>query len=136
MDIAINPLTVLAAAAAAMIVGWLWYGLIFRKIWTKIAQLDDRPAAKDAVAYPIAFVANLLTAFVLTYVATVSSVANENSLLEAALFSALFLWLGFSAARALIVTVFEARPLKLFLINTGHNLAVALTMAVVIGLIG
>jgi hypothetical protein len=136
MPFDINLWAVLGAAVAAMVVGWLWFGLIFRKPWTRLAQLDERPAAKDAVQYPIAFAVNLIGAFVLVYVSTSAQLANQNSLLEAALTSAVFVWLAFSAGRALITTTFESRSVKLFLLNTGHDLAVFLTMALVIGLVG
>jgi Protein of unknown function (DUF1761) len=136
VSIDINLWAVLGAAVAAMVVGWLWFGLVFRARWTRLAQLADRPAAKDAVKYPIALVVNLVGAFVLAYISTVSQIANQNSLLEAALYSAVFVWLAFSAGRALITTTFESRSVKLFLINTGHDLAVTLAMAFVIGLVG
>jgi hypothetical protein len=136
VSIDINLFAVLGAAVAAMVIGWLWFGLIFRSAWTRLAQLADRPAAKDAVQYPIALVVNLLGAFVLAYISSASQIANQTSLLEAALYSAVFVWLAFSAGRALITTTFESRSVKLFLINTGHDLAVILTMALVIGLVG
>jgi hypothetical protein len=132
----INLFAVAGAAVAAMVVGWLWFGLIFRKPWTRLAELDARPAAKDYVQYPVALVVNLVGAFVLAYIASASQIANQVSLLESALYSAVFVWLAFSAGRALITTTFESRPAKLFLINTGHDLAVVLTMALVIGLVG
>lgn len=94
MSIDINLFAVLGAAVAAMVVGWLWFGLIFRAVWTRLAQLADRPAAKDAVIYPIALVVNLLGAFVLAYISSASQIANQNSLLEAALYSAVFVWFG------------------------------------------
>jgi hypothetical protein len=135
MSIDINVVAIISAAVAAMVVGWLWFGLLFRKPWTRLAALDERPAPKSAVIYPIALVVNLVGAFVLNYVASASQIANQNSLLEAALYSAVFLWVAFAAGRALITTVFEARSVKLFLINTGHDLVVMLVMAVVIGLV-
>ena len=136
MSIDINLFAVLGAAVAAMVVGWLWFGLIFRSKWTRLAQLAERPKAKDAVQYPIAFAVNLVGAFVLAYISSASQIANQTSLLEAALYSAVFGWLAFSAGRALITTVFESRSVKLYLINTGHDFAVLVTFALVIGLVG
>lgn len=77
MSIDINLFAVLGAAVAAMVVGWLWFGLIFRKPWTRLAQLDERPAAKDAVQYPVAFVVNLLGAFVVAYIGSASQIGNQ-----------------------------------------------------------
>jgi Protein of unknown function (DUF1761) len=136
VSIDINLWAVLGAAVAAMVVGWLWFGLLFRSTWTRLAQLADRPAAKDAVQYPIALVVNLLGAFVLAYISSASQIANQTTLLEAALYSAVFVWLAFSAGRALITATFESRSVKLLLVNSGHDLAAILTMALVIGLVG
>lgn len=129
----INYLAVLIAAVAAMLVGVIWYRAVFGQAWRSLA---GDPQLKPAVVYPIVFVANLVTAYVLAYVTSASSIANSNGHLVPALMSALFLWLGFSAARALIVTLFEATSIRLFLIHTGHNLVVALVMALVIATLG
>lgn len=133
MDVPINYLAILPAAVAAMIVGWIWYGPLFGKAWLALA---GNPRPKAAVVYPVAFVATMVTAYVIAYVTGVTSEALGNGYLVPALFTAFFLWLGFSAARSLIVTLFESRPVKLFLINTGHDLVVALVIATIIGLIG
>lgn len=136
MSIDINMFAVVGAAVAAMIIGWLWFGLVFRTIWPRLAQLADRPAAASAVIYPIALGVNLVGAFVLAYISSASQIVNQTTLLEAALYSGVFVWLAFSAGRALITTTFESRSVKLMLVNTGHDLAVILTMALVIGLVG
>lgn len=136
MDVPVNYLAIAVATVAAMIVGYLWYGPIFGKPWRRLCGLDSRPQPKPYVIYPITLVASFVTAYVLEYFTSITFHALGDPLLLRAVITAVFLWLGFSAARALIVTLFEARPIKLFLINTGHNLAVALVMAVIIGLMG
>jgi len=133
MDVPINYLAIAVAAVAAMLVGWLWYGPLFGTKWLALA---GKPKPNPAVVYPVALVATLVTGFVIAYVTAVTSEALGNGFLVPALFTAFFLWLGFSAARSLIVTLFEQRPVTLFLINTGHDLVVALVMATIIGLIG
>ena len=83
----INYLAVVLATVAAMLVGWVWYGPLFGKRWRALTG-DERP--KAAVVYPVAFVANVVTAYVLAYVTSASSIANGNGHLAPALFSALF----------------------------------------------
>jgi hypothetical protein len=133
MDIPINYLAIAVATVAAMLVGWLWYGPIFGKPWKRLA---GEPVTKAVVIYPITLVATFVTGYVIAYVTGVTSIALGNGYIVPALFTAFFLWLGFSAARSLIVALFEAKPIKLWLINTGHDLAVALVIATIIGLMG
>jgi hypothetical protein len=121
-----NYLAICLATVAAMVIGYLWYGPLFGKTWRRLSGLDVKPAPKPQVIYPLTLVASFATAWALAWL---SSDANP-------LLVALIAWAGFSAARALIVTLFEARPMRLFLINTGHNLTVALAMAAIIGVMG
>jgi hypothetical protein len=129
----INWIAIAIATVVAMIIGWLWYGPLFGKTWR---SLTNNPAPKAAVIYPLTLVATFATAFVLAYVTGATSIALGNGYVVPAVFSALFLWLGFSFARALIVTLFEQKPVRLLLINTGHDLAVSLGIAAIIGLMG
>ncbi|MEJ1156399.1 DUF1761 domain-containing protein [Microbacterium marmarense] len=128
MNVPLNFVAIAVATLAAMIIGYLWYGPLFGKYWRRLSGLDSKPAPKPQIIYPVTLVASFATALSLAWV---SSATGVNPVAVAAI-----LWLGFSASRALIVTLFEARPLRLFMINTGHNLAVALAMAVTIGLMG
>jgi len=136
MDVPVNYLAVAIATVAAMIVGWLWYGPVFGKPWRRLSGLDTKKQPSPAVIYPITLVATFVSAYVLSYVTSLTFLHFGTDLVLRAVLTAVFLWLGWSAARALIVTLFEARPVKLFLINTGHNLVVALVMAVIIGVMG
>ena len=133
MDIPINYLAIAIGTVAAMILGWLWYGPIFGKPWKRLVG-DPKPRA--AVVFPIAIVATFATGYVIAYVTGVTSIALGNGYLVPALLTAFFLWLGFSAARSLISTLFQAKPIRLWLLNTGHDLAVALVIATIIGLMG
>ncbi|MEV8266601.1 DUF1761 domain-containing protein [Microbacterium sp. NPDC076911] len=128
MNVPLNFVAIVIATLAAMVIGYLWYGPLFGKYWRRLSGLDTKAAPKPQVIYPITLVASFATAWSLAWVGGATGV---NTVVVAAI-----LWLGFSASRALIVTLFEARPIRLFLINTGHNLAVALAMAVIISVMG
>ena len=119
-----NYLAIALATVAGMIVGWLWFGPLFGRVWRR---LTNDPKPNPGVVYPITLVLTAVTAFVIAYVAQPG--------LGAALLTAAVLWL-FVAARTLIVTLFEARPLKLWLIHSGHDLAVVAVIGTIIGLMG
>lgn len=133
MDVPINYLAIAIGTVAAMLLGWLWYGPVFGATWRR---LTGEPMTRAAVIYPITAVATFVTGYVIAYVTAVTSEALGNGFIVPALLTALFLWLGFSASRTLIVALFEGRSKRLWLINTGHDLAVALLLATIIGLMG
>lgn len=128
-----NYLAIALATVAAMLVGWIWYGPLFGKKWR---SLTGDPKTNPAVIYPITLVATFVTGYVIAYVTGGTSTALGNGFIVPALFTGFFLWLGFSFARQLINTLFEKKSFTHFFINTGHDLAVALVMATIIGLMG
>jgi hypothetical protein len=60
----------------------------------------------------------------------------NNSFLAAALSTAFWVWLGFTATRFITHDAFEGRPMKLTVINLGNELVTFLAMGLVIGLLG
>ena len=71
MDIVINYWAVLGAAVAMMVIGALWYGPIFGRVWMKLMGYD-RQSMKDMKLKPPAamslmFLAALLSAGFVTF---------------------------------------------------------------------
>ncbi len=138
MDVTVNYLAVLFAAASSMIVGWIWYAKpVFGKSWMKLVNLDEKKAAKQAPkALAIAFVCSLATAYILAHVSYLSHVYFNNTFLYDALMTAFWLWLGISAARVITHDAFEQRDMKLTAMTVGNQLVTLLTMALILGLMG
>ena len=78
----INPLGVLVAALATMVVGFVWYSpLLFARPWMRLMGYDPDDRAKLAEMqkgagklYGLSFVASLVSAVVLAKVIDISSV--------------------------------------------------------------
>lgn len=140
MDVSVNYLAVLLAALSSMVVGATWYSpKVFGNIWMKLAKVKmagNNSPKEMTVTYGLTFLASLVTAYVLAHVTFLSNNFFENSFLYDALMSAVWVWLGFTAARILTHDLFEGRRKKLTLLNGAHELVTFLVMAVIIGLIG
>src|SRR5687768_15383398 len=97
----INWLAVVLATASSMLVGSVWYAKpVFGVMWMKMVGLNEKKAAKGAgKAIGITLVVSFLTAFVLAHVTFLSHDYFQNSLLQDALSTAFWLWLGLTAAR-------------------------------------
>src|SRR5437016_6328397 len=98
MSESINYLSVLLAAVASMVVGFVWYGpMLFGSRWMKLMGLTkaDMDAAKKqmGVMYGKSFIAALVTAYVLAYILALTGSMNT----MAAVTVAFWAWLGFIA---------------------------------------
>lgn len=140
MDVSVNYLAVLLAALSTMVVGGIWYTpRIFGKTWAKLTgvNLNKTPKGGEmAWLFGSTFVASLVTAYVLAHVAFLSNNFFQNSFLQDALTTAVWLWLGFIVTRIYVHDAFEGRRKKLTLLNAAHELVAVLVMALIIGLMG
>ena len=140
MEVQVNYLAVVLAAASSMVVGAMWYmPATFGNLWMKYTGVKpDRKSmtpGKMAWMYGSVFVASLLMAYILAHVTYLSNQFFHDSFLQDALSTAFWLWLGFTAARLYVHDTFESRRKKLTVLNSAHELVTALVMAVIIGLL-
>ncbi|MGO8757498.1 MAG: DUF1761 domain-containing protein [Terracidiphilus sp.] len=109
--------TVLVAAVFQWLLGFLWYGLLFRKSWTKLVGFAEGEKPKSRVFTLVAaFLACLLLSFVLLHII---------NLANATVFSAGFklgvvCWLGFMAPPLFAQHIAENRRANLFAINAAY----------------
>ena len=138
MNVDINYIGVIVAMLSSLVVGSIWYArAVFGKSWAKLAKVDMEKN-KDNVFKPIVatIVVSLITAYVLAHVTYLSNSYFQNSYLQDALSTALWLWLGLTAARFITHDAFEGRPAKLTIINIGNEFTTIMLMGLIIGLFG
>jgi len=131
----VNLMAVLVAAIATMIIGFLWYSpLLFARPWTILMGYDPDDKAKlqemqksTGKLYGIAFIASLISAFVLDKIIAVTTVNR----IPYGLKIGFAIWLGFVMTVQLTDMLFGKKPTKLFLINTGYQLVCYLVMSVI-----
>jgi hypothetical protein len=132
----VNLWSVLAAAVATMILGFLWYSpLLFAKPWTLAMGYDPNDKAKmdemrkgAGKLYGITFIASLISAFVLAKIIDVTTV---NSALYGMKIG-FAVWLGFVTTVQLTSTLFGRKSTKVYLIDTGYQLVCYLAMGAIL----
>lgn len=131
----LDIVAVAVASVAGMAVGAAWFSkALMGKTWARTAGVELGSAPTSA--YFFALVATAVTATVLKVAVDIAAVAVAGPYLVTAILVGLIAWLGFTVARCAVEYLFEQRPLRLFVIDMGHQLAVVLVMSVIIGLFG
>jgi Protein of unknown function (DUF1761) len=132
----INLWSVLAAAVATMVLGFLWYSpLLFARPWMVLMGYDPEDKAKLAEMqkgagkmYALSFLASLVSALVLAKIIAITTV---NSALYG-MKVGFAVWLGFVTTVQLTNVLFAKQPAKLYLINTGYQLVCYLAMGAIL----
>ena len=128
MDVAINYLAILLAAAAIMGVGALWYGPLFGKQWMKLkgytpeTMKNMRMSARTSMVF--ATFASLVTAFVLALIISLLEPIG----LGGAFMLTLLVWTGFVVTTKANEVLFEEGNIKLFFFHIAQSF-VALLIA-------
>jgi len=127
----LNYLAIGAAAVSMFLVGGLWYSpLLFGKAWQKETGLSDEVlnARNPAKVFGPSFVLALLMAFNLA--AFIGPDATPGFAVAAA-FAAGFGWVALGMG---VTYLFEARSLKLWLIDAGYHTVSFSLMGVILGM--
>jgi hypothetical protein len=127
----INLWAVIGAAAAAFLLGGLWYApFLFGKAWQQAARISDEQIknGNPAMIFGVSFLLALLAAFVF---ALFLGPAPALPFALGAGFSAGLCWVAASFG---INYLFERKTLKLFVINGGYHTAQFTLYGLVLGL--
>lgn len=128
----VNIWAVLVAALSAFIVGWIWYGPLFGKLWMKLNGFTEEMIKEGGgMSMPlimiINYIATVLAAFAIAMFIGIESDASFG--LFAGFMIAIF-WIGTSRLNDVL---YERKPFKLFLINVGYNVVIYMIMGAVLG---
>ncbi len=132
----VNLWSVLVAASATMVVGFVWYSpMLFARPWTVAMGYDpeDKPRM-DAMrksagkSYAMSMLASLVSAFVL---AKIIDIATVNTVLYG-MKVGFAVWLGFVTTVQLTAKLFGNQSTILYLINTGYQLVCYLVMGAIL----
>jgi len=129
----INLIEVAAAGVVAMILGAIWYGPLFGKQWMQFAgitQTDMENAKQKGMAKSYAFglVGQLLTAYVLAYLISLTGSYSLQTLIPLVG----WIWLGLVVPILLGSVLWEGKSWKLFFLNGVYNLVTLMVMGLVI----
>ena len=130
MDVGINYLSVVVAAVAAFVIGWIWYGPLFGKLWAKEKGMDMAGAGMGYGSLVGEYIAQLVTAYVLAHFIVLLGVME----LSAALQLAFWTWLGFYATMLVGPVLWEKGSWTVFAIAAGRALVSLGVMAAILAL--
>src|SRR5262249_43348240 len=122
-NIHLNWLAVLVSVVASFVLGAIWYGPIFGKIWSKAMGFEGQPSGKDiARGSVLNLTGTFLMAFVLAHDVTVWRPSAWNLSGDAAphvygFFAGFFVWLGFIVPMLLNGVAFERKRWTVFAIG-------------------
>lgn len=134
----INIWAVIVAAIAAFIIGFLFHGPIFGKLWMKLANIHLTGNEKLSQMIPQMawnFLANLVTSYVLAivYLFASTSAYTTGASISTAICVALWVWIGFLVTTTSIDVIWMGRSVKLWLFESFCSLIVMIAMGGIIG---
>jgi hypothetical protein len=137
MEVHISWLAVVLATLSTMVVGSVWYARpIFGNAWMKLAKINPKkPSSNMTSAIITTLVVSFISAFVLAHFIFLAHTFFKNSLLQDALSTSFWAWLGFTATRLVTHDTFEGRPKMLTILNVLHEFITIMVMGLIIGLI-
>jgi hypothetical protein len=109
----VNFLAVLTATVIQWILGWLWYGVLFKKDWTALAVKEGAIKINAGVVMALIFVANFILSFALAKIVALTGVT---AFVYGALVGAIC-GLSFVVPPIFAQHISEGKPFKLFGIN-------------------
>jgi len=126
----INWLALIVAALVRMVVGALWYApFAFGKPWMRLVGCSpEEMKAGMPKALAVDAIGSFIMAFVLVHAVHYAGAASAGQGAAVGFFN----WLGFIAVTTLAASVYEKRPLRLFLINNGFQLVSLLLMGAIV----
>lgn len=131
-----NLVAILAAGLLPMLLGSLWYGPLFGKMWMNLigkTEEEIRANMKPVKMYVVTFIMALIMAYVLSYaIEGFVAVFGKTGLLAGAQVG-FWLWLGLVLTAGYQAVAFEDKNLRLFIINMAYNLVTLLAMGALLG---
>lgn len=132
MLVEVNIWAALVAAVASFFIGWLWFSVIFVKLWMRLHGTD--PAAMKDMPMPLSrMVIEFITTLVIAYFIAEFAAWVGLSSWVGGLLLGFWIWLGFYASTLLGPVLWEKAPLKLYALSAGRWLVSLLVMAAIIG---
>lgn len=133
----INYGAVVAAAAASILLGFLWYGPLFGKPWMKLMGFTQEHMTKQkekgmAGTFVLMIIGSLVMAYVLAFSLMFASTYMKVSGVQAGLMAGFWNWLGFIAPVLMGAQLWEGKPWKLFYIGASYYLVSLCVMGVIL----
>jgi hypothetical protein len=128
-DVDLNWIAILVAAFVPIVLGAIWYSpVLFARPWMRAVGRTPEELTGASLGYAISVVGALVTSYVL---ARVIKWAEVDDLFNGAL-AGVLIWLVIACVLA-VNTYFGGRPLALWAIDVGYQLASLVVMGAILG---
>lgn len=133
----VDWIAIVGCVAAAMALGFVWYGPLFGKLWLELMGWGNKNEAElkemQATAMP-GYAVMAVGAAVMALVLHAVLHAAEATTMVAAVTAAAWLWLGFVATSTLGSAMFSDTDKRLWALNQGYVLVQMVIFAVILNL--
>jgi len=133
MNLDVNWLAVLVAAVVTFVLGGVWYGPLFGRVWRAAeGQAEPEPGRQKhpALVYGVSFVLMLVAAMALAVaIGPVPDVSRSIGF-------GLVVGVGWVATSFGVNYLFAGRRLPLFAVDAGYNVVLFALMGLIIGVFG
>ena len=140
MEVNVNYLAIVVAAVASMVVGFVWYGVLFKKRWMSLMGLTSDSMANMKMtanqAYMWQFVASLVMAYVLAHSILFANAYLNVGAIQAGVMVGFWNWFGFVAPVTIGIVLWENKPWTLWFLNVSNYLVSLIVMGVILSLWG
>lgn len=126
LDFAVNYTHIIVAAAAAFVLGMVWWApQVFGKAWLKAMEASGKDMAKMQkesdmkVSFGLSALGWLLAAYVMAYLLAMLGMEGWQGGAKLGF----WMWLGFTGSIGINTVVFSGQPKTVFYINQGYYLA-------------
>jgi hypothetical protein len=131
IEVHINYLAILVSTIIMFGLGALWYSpVMFAKPWLSSLGKTEEQLQEDArqrsmsLTFGLSFIAYFAMAFVMSHIIDYAAAKT----LSDGLRTGFWLWLGLVATTSLVLSLFESRSMRLYLIDMGYHLIGMLIM--------
>ena len=134
--LSINLVSVLIAAVASFVIGFMFHGPLFGKLWMKLANIHPTGKEKFADMVPQLiknFIANFVCSYVLAMFIFVTAGYYNNTGNEAGgMGIAFWAWLGFLVTSSSMDVIWMGKSKKLWIFETVASLVSFLAMGAIL----
>jgi hypothetical protein len=136
----VNYWAVAASAIASIVIGTIWYGPLFGKLWMEGMGWDPNDTARREQGkkmmwklYLGQIIASLFTAFVFAHVVSAFMVAAPmDNMILFGVEAGFWMWLGFALPLQYGVSMWSGKKVKYILVDVGCTLVTYIAIGVIL----
>ena len=125
-----NWLAILCAGAAYWVLGYVWYSILFSRV-RAAALVQERPSpggGEMAGKLIGTFICNLVAAGAMAYLFKRTGITDMNHALRLGMAAGI----GFSGTAITMAYIWESKPTKIWLVDTGFNFVGCILLAIIL----